>query len=132
MAGSVAPSETRKQVLECLAPLHDWLQRQLGGHRDGCLQTPVDGTFVREKSVHPAGGFPLDRIGLQRHADVDAADDQNVILELDLANRFRDQPFIRRINLTRLQRASEGSRQSTRSGRDHVIQSGRMRLRDVS
>jgi hypothetical protein len=59
---------------------------------------------------------------------VDMPDDQNIAFEFDLADCFRDQPVIRRIDLTRFQRASEGARQSTRCGCNDVIERRRVRF----
>jgi hypothetical protein len=52
---------------------------------------------------------------------VDAADHEYVVVQLNFADRFRHQPLIRGVNLTRLQRAPEGSGESTRRGSDNVI-----------
>jgi hypothetical protein len=52
---------------------------------------------------------------------VDAADDQDIVLQLNLADRLRHQSLIRGVYVTRLQRASKGSGQSTRSGGDNVV-----------
>jgi hypothetical protein len=57
-------------------------------------------------------------------------DNEHVLIEFDLPNRFRNQPSIRCVDLTRLQRASEGSGESTRGGRDDVIQCGGVRFRN--
>lgn len=63
--------------------------------------------------------------------DVNALDDENVVLQFYLADGFRDQPFIRGIDVTRFQRASEGSSKSTRRRCDHIVQSGSVRLEHV-
>jgi hypothetical protein len=77
---------------------------------------------VGVETVHPLRGFPLPGIGLQPQLDVDPFDDQDLPFELDLSGRLaNEEPFTGR-NLTRLQRASEGSGQSTRCGRDHVVE----------
>lgn len=54
----------------------------------------------------------------------DPADDENVAVQLDFAHCFRSQFAVRGVNLTRFQRASEGSCESARRGRDHVIKCG--------
>ncbi len=66
---------------------------------------------------------------LQRQANVNPADDQHVVLKLHLTHGFRNQPPQRRIDLTRLQRASKGSGKSTSRRRDYVVQRAGMRLR---
>ena len=62
---------------------------------------------------------------------MDAPDYQNVFLGLDFADGLGDQFCIRCIDLTRFQRASKGSGQSTGGGRHDVIQRGGVRLDDV-
>jgi len=53
---------------------------------------------------------------------VDSLDDQHLPFELDLSGRLaKEEPFTSR-DLTRLQRASKGPDQSTRRGRDHVVE----------
>jgi len=66
----------------------------------------------------------------QYQPHVNALNDQHGIFALDLAFRFTDQPPVRRVDLTRLQRASEGSGKSARGRRDDVVQGSRMRLGD--
>jgi hypothetical protein len=66
----------------------------------------------------------LDRFQLQN--DVDSADHKNVVFQLNFADRFRHQSLIGCVYLTRLQRASEGPRKSTRSSSHHIVQGGRM------
>jgi len=59
---------------------------------------------------------------------VDSLDDQHLPFELDLSGRLaKEEPFTSR-DLTRLQRASEGPDQSTRCGRDHVVERRGMRF----
>jgi hypothetical protein len=59
---------------------------------------------------------------------MDAPDDENAVLNFDFTHGFRYQPLIRSIDLTRLQRASVGSRKSTGGCGHHVIERGCMRL----
>jgi hypothetical protein len=54
--------------------------------------------------------------------DVDALDHQYAVFILDLTARLRREPSVTRRDLTRLQRASERPRQSTRSGGDDVVE----------
>src|SRR6185295_2300094 len=53
---------------------------------------------------------------------MNAADDENVPLELDFADGLGVQAVIRGGDLTRLQRASKGSRESASRGRDDVVE----------
>lgn len=59
--------------------------------------------------------------------DRNAADDENVSIEFDFPNRFRAEPSIRCVNLTRFQRAPEGSGESPGGCRDDVIKRRGMR-----
>ena len=65
--------------------------------------------------------FSVRLLGFQFQNDVDAADHEYVVVQLNLADRFRHQPLIRGVDLMRLQRAPEGSGESTRRGSDNVI-----------
>ena len=78
--------------------------------------------------MYPLGGRSVHGIGLQPELDVNALDDQDLPVELDLSRRFTDQePFTGR-DLTRLQRASEGPNQSTCGGCDRVVEGRCVRL----
>jgi hypothetical protein len=70
--------------------------------------------------------IPLLFLRLQPQLDMDTTDHQHTILFFDFPDRLGDQPVYRSGNLTRLQRASKGSRESTRGSCDDVIESGRM------
>jgi hypothetical protein len=72
--------------------------------------------------MDPLGHGLLRRLGLQMQPDVNPPDYQHPVVQLDLAGACGFQPAIRRGNLTRLQRASKGARESTRRSRDDVIQ----------
>ena len=63
--------------------------------------------------------------------DVDPLQHQHAAVCFDLATHLRHQLAVARIDVTRLQRASEGAQQSTASRCDHVIDGRSMRLRDV-
>ena len=69
--------------------------------------------------------------GLQLQANMDAADDEHTLIFLNFAYGFTPQPSFRSINLTRFQRASEGSSESTSGGRDDVVERRRMRIEFV-
>jgi hypothetical protein len=59
---------------------------------------------------------------------MDAPDDEDIVFQLDFTYSLGHQSLIRCINLTRLQRASEGSGKSTRSGGDNIVQSRSVRF----
>ena len=61
-------------------------------------------------------------LGLQFEPHVDAADHQDVPFQLHFAHGFRDQTSVGRGDLTRFQRASKGSGESTRRGGNDVIE----------
>ena len=53
---------------------------------------------------------------------MDTPDDEYVFLKFNFTHRFGYQVIIRSIDVTRLQRASEGAGKSTSGSRDNVIQ----------
>jgi hypothetical protein len=71
---------------------------------------------------------PLDRgavrvrIQLQPVGDLDALDDQDAVLVLDLTSRLRGEPSFSGRDVTRLQRASERPRQSAGRRGDDVVE----------
>ena len=69
--------------------------------------------------------------GSQSEVYTNPPNHKNSIFEFHLSDGLGDQPLVRCVDLTRLQRASKGSRKSTGSSRDDVIQSGGMRVKDV-
>jgi hypothetical protein len=76
------------------------------------------------------GGAGLGRGG-EVIGDVDAADDQDIVLELDLARDLGGEAAVAGVDLARLQRASEGAGQSAAGGGHHVVESGRVGLDDL-
>jgi hypothetical protein len=72
--------------------------------------------------VCPLGRFELGRVHLEMIGDMDPADHQDLVFGLDFTDRFRGQIAFTSWDIARLQRASEGSGQSTGSGSNHVIQ----------
>ena len=75
----------------------------------------------------PLGCFSLVfRAALQRVADADLLDDQDLVLEIDLAFGFRRQPSPTRVDPTRLQRATQGAGESTGCGSHYVVESRRV------
>jgi hypothetical protein len=53
---------------------------------------------------------------------MNSADDEHALVYFDLADSFGNQLAIRCRNLTRLQRASKGSRKSTGGSRHYIVQ----------
>ena len=78
--------------------------------------------------MDPHGGFAIALVGLQFHVDMDAADYQHAVFEFDLPYCFGRKSPEGCVNVTRLQRASQGAGQSTRGRGDNVIQCRRVRL----
>ena len=97
-------------------------KHQFSRNLDRRLQRSVDRAFVREEAVNALGGLAMRRIRAQPKLDVDAPDDEYVLLGLDLADSFGDQASVARWNLTRIQRASESPAQSTSSAGYDVVE----------
>ena len=68
--------------------------------------------------------------GLERQSHVNAADHEYVVLQFYLTHCVPHQAFAGCIDLTRFQRASKGSRQSTCRGSNNVIKRCGARFRD--
>jgi len=90
-------------------------------HGDCRFQTSINGASIREDTMHARRGLPIPVLGFQSHPHMDMADHEHVLLEFDLAHSFADQASSRRANLTRLQRASEGSGESARRRGNNVV-----------
>ena len=103
---------------------------ELSCHRDRRLEASVNRTFIRKHAVSAHRGFPMKLLGFEPHPHVNASDDEYVLFQLNFTHRFSDQASAGCVDLTRLQRASEGSRKSTCRGRDDVIERGRLRFRN--
>jgi len=87
--------------------------------------------MIGKDSVHPLGGFSMRFFRFEPQPYVNSLNDQNIVLQLHLAHGLRDQALVRRIDLTRLQRASKGSRKSTGRCGDNVVQRCGMRFQHV-
>jgi len=124
--GSV--SRNLKTPITGPATRHRWaqgqqrLQNELSGHAYGSPQAAEDRALIGKEAVHAVGGLPMTLFRLEPHSHMNVSDDEHVVLDFDLAERFGYQPVVRRIDLTRFQRASKGSRQSTRGRRHNIIQ----------
>ena len=76
--------------------------------------------MVLERSLD---GGSVDVAGhLQQIAHVDSLDHEDTVVDLDLAGRLPDKTAVASVDVTRLQRASEGSRQSAAGGGDDVVE----------
>jgi len=71
--------------------------------------------------VHAIGGFPVNLLGFKPQSHVNPAYHEYIAFQFDLTYCFPHQASTRCIDLTRLQRASKGSRKSTCGGGDNVI-----------
>ena len=58
----------------------------------------------------------------QAHLDMDAPDDQNTVLSLNLTSNLSCQTPVAGIDVARFQRTSKRPKHSTRSGRDDIIE----------
>jgi len=92
------------------------------------LQRAIYRTIVRIEPVHTFRRLPRILGRREMHLHMYPADHKNVILRFQFANGFRVQPALAGRDFTRLQRASEGSRKSTRRRGHDVVQRCRVRL----
>jgi hypothetical protein len=72
--------------------------------------------------MNAGSSFPVSVLDLQFQPDVNPSYHQDAAFQFDLANRLTHQASSRRIDLTRLQRASKGAGKSTGGCRDNIIQ----------
>lgn len=70
-------------------------------------------------------------VGLQLIDDVDAFEDQHLVLDLDLAAHLGGQPALAGIDVARLQRTCQGAGESAACGGDQVIDRRGVRRRDL-
>jgi hypothetical protein len=80
------------------------------------------------EAVNPLSHGPLGGIELQLVSYVDAPDNQDIAFLFDFTGSLRYETSFTCRDVARLQRASKGSRQSTRCGCHHVIQCRGVRL----
>lgn len=95
------------------------------------VKRAIDRAVVGVHRVHALNRFTRLGRSLQVVDDVNASYDQDLILRLYLARHLRRQALAARVDLARLQRAPEGSRESTASGGNDVIERRGVRLRDL-
>jgi hypothetical protein len=105
---------------------------ELGTHVDAALEAfghraeaPVEVVNAVDL-VAPVVGDAAQPVGHD-----DALDDQGLVLEDDLADRLDVEVILANVDVTRLQRAGKGARQSPARGRDHVVQRGGARRKVV-
>jgi len=71
------------------------LENQFRCYGDGVSQRAVDRTLLREEAVHAPGGFLMRLVGLELQPNMNPADHEHVVFELDLAYRLGDEALIR-------------------------------------
>ena len=107
------------------------LKNQFRANLNSRLEAAVNRTAIGKERIDSIRGLSMRFVRLQCESHVNSFNDEHGILKLDLADCLRGQPLVRGVNLTRLQRASKSSRQSTSCRCDDVIQRGGVRLQDV-
>jgi hypothetical protein len=108
--------------------LGNGLEDELRRDRDGRVQRSVNGTGARVKGVHLLRDIAMLLRRAQVQSDVNAPDDQDVTVELYLPFRERLESARCRRDFARLQRAPEGSGQSTGSRGDDVVEGRGVRI----
>jgi hypothetical protein len=75
----------------------------------------------------PLGRFSLVlRATFERVADPDPPDEEDLLVQLDVALSLGRQPSLRSVDPARLQRATQGAGQSTGGCRDQIVERGRV------
>jgi len=82
-----------------------------------------------KEAVHALRRLSMRFFRLESQPDVNSFNDQDLVLQLDLAHGLRNQALVRCIDLTRFQRAPEGSRKSTGRCRDNASERSADHLR---
>lgn len=78
--------------------------------------------MVGVKPMHPLGGGTLRGRGGEVIGDVNSPDDEDIVLQLDLTPDLGGKAPVARVDVARLQRASEGAGQSAAGGGHHVVE----------
>ena len=121
----LAPSDspvtlfTEGWTCHALGPLEEL---KLGGDVDCALEAACDRAEPSVERVHPRSFLSAFLGDREPVAHVDAFDDQHAVLCLDLANGLDLIALGIDLDLTRLQRAGEGARQSAAGGGHYVVQ----------
>jgi len=92
------------------------------------MQRPVNRAVVGVDAVHTLDGVFLLSRRLQRVDDVDALDDEHLVLDFHFTRNFGGELFVAGIDLARLQRASKGAGESAARCGDDVVKRGCVRL----
>ena len=100
------------------------VHNQLRADDDRRLQTSIHGALIGEEAVHAVRGFPVTLFRLKLQPHMNAPDDEYVLLQFNLTQRFRYKTLVRCTDLTRFQRASKCTSKSTGCSRDNIIQRG--------
>src|SRR5215216_4920912 len=98
---------------------------ELGADLDAALEASRHRARSRVEPVDPLGLLSPVLGHLEPVADGDAADNQHLVLELDVADRLDVVLLGIDLDLTRFQRAGEGAGQSPAGGGDDVVECGR-------
>jgi hypothetical protein len=93
------------------------------------MQCAIQRTAHSVETVHALHGFKGLFWRHQPHSQVDATYYEHAFFCFHLASHFSHELPVARINVTRIQRASEGAQHSTGSRGDHVVDRGGVRLR---
>jgi hypothetical protein len=98
--------------------------------RDGyaAADSAGDRAAVGVQTEDPRDRGLLGLVGGEPVGDVDAPDDQDLAVQLDLADRVCLETTVSGRDATRLQRAPEGPGQSPGGRGDQIVQRGRVRL----
>ncbi len=119
--GSTSGQHTFR-VLQTIFSSCQRLEDQFGSNGNGLVKAEVHWAFFREEAVDPGRRFAVLLFRSQPQLYVNAADHQDVALQFHFPHRFGHQTFIRRRDLTRFQRAPEGSGKSTGRGSNNVVE----------
>jgi hypothetical protein len=87
--------------------------------------------MIGKEAMHALRRLSMRFFRLESQPDVNSSYDEDIVLQLDLAHGLRNKALVRCIDLTRFQRAPEGSRKSTGRCRDNIVQGGGMGLQYV-
>lgn len=99
------------------------LELHLGGDVDAAADGTGNGALLLVEAHHPVDGLPVDvRIDLEAVGHVDAFDDEDAVLDLDLTDGFGTETTVSRRDAARLERATQRARESAARGRHDVVE----------
>ena len=122
-------SNSSGQTLDCLCFR---IELQLCGYVDSAVERPVHGALHLEGVVRPL--CRLDLVcghAFQREDDVDPTEQQNALVHFHFSMSHRRQVACARRDPARLQRASQGAKQSTAGGGNHIVDRRGVRIGHV-